>query len=600
MKLIPTNEAINIVSFGLLAVQQTTAGVKKAVAVKLKQQQKDVTAQKVNAARLMDAEKKAEKEKIIEAKKPGANIGNAGLNRALSAGGGLFSRLVSALGAIVAGFVLDKLPQIIEEVMRIKRMVERIVKSITGVFDQFKETTQEMVDVARQLWDNIQNLDFLDSEGKLRRELNEAQSSLEKSRRTWDQSVSDIQKAIQDYASGKDKQQPDQPPDTTTGPTGPTPTGSNVALKKKIRQLESGNDYGATFRGYLKDFARKDEDITKMSIAEVVQYQKDYIAHQKRKGIPASKRSAAVGAYQMLYPEVAAQAVGIPLSAKFDRATQDKLAEYYLDIAGQQDYLKGKISAEQYNNRLAGQFASIKKTTGRGAYDDDGINKAYGTVLEEIKQSAPPPAKPPAPKPTPPKVEPQTPKAGNVVDTGYRDYQGRPVRLKAPAATAFKEMAAAAKKDGIDLGPGVSSSYRDKEDNTRVGGAEGSMHMEGMAIDINWNTPAGKWIRENAHKYGWKHNDYSGKSTHFDYTGEKSTQRPYSTTLASANTGTKLDADQLKPADESPLTIPIPINTIAKVESSSPPSGSSEAPSFEATSNTDLIATLYSLNTAYT
>ena len=102
-------------------------------------------------------------------------------------------------------------------------------------------------------------------------------------------------------------------------------------------------------------------------------------------GIPVNQQSAAVGAYQMLYPDKAAKELGIDMNAKFDQATQDKLAEYYLNMAGQQDYLSGKITAEQYNDRLAGQFASIKTTSGAGVYDNDGLNSAYGTVLDEVR-----------------------------------------------------------------------------------------------------------------------------------------------------------------------------------------------------------------------
>ena len=176
---------------------------------------------------------------------------------------------------------------------------------------------------------------------------------------------------------------------TGTGTGTGTGKGRRVAsdgtLKGKIRSLESGGDYGSTFKKYLGGFSRKDEDITKMTINQVVQYQKDYIAHQRALGIKKEHRSAAVGAYQMLYPDRAARALGIDLNSKFDQETQDKLAEYYLNMAGQQDYLSGKITAEQYNDGLAGQFASIKKTDGSGVYDDDGLNSAYGTVLEEIK-----------------------------------------------------------------------------------------------------------------------------------------------------------------------------------------------------------------------
>ena len=166
-------------------------------------------------------------------------------------------------------------------------------------------------------------------------------------------------------------------------------TASDGTLKGKIRSLESGGDYGSTFKKYLDGFDRKDEDITKMSIADVVQYQKDYLAHQTAMGIPVDQQSAAVGAYQMLYPDKAAKELGIDMSAKFDQATQDKLAEYYLNVAGQQAFQRGEISAGEYNDRLAGQFASIRKMSGGGVYDNDGINRAYGGVYQEILDNKP-------------------------------------------------------------------------------------------------------------------------------------------------------------------------------------------------------------------
>ena len=203
-----------------------------------------------------------------------------------------------------------------------------------------------------------------------------------------------------------------------TTQTGQPAQGSSADLKAAIRSAEAGGDYGAVFRRYLGGFSRRNEDITKMSIAEVVQYQKDYIAHQKALGIPQDKRSAAVGAYQMLYPDTAAKALGIPLSAKFDKKTQDALAEYYLNMAGQQEFKAGKITAEQYNDRLAGQFASLKTAKGVGVYDNDGLNRGYASVLDIIKRSvnqvqspAPQPAKPPQAQVSAMKSPQQTPPA---------------------------------------------------------------------------------------------------------------------------------------------------------------------------------------------
>ena len=110
-----------------------------------------------------------------------------------------------------------------------------------------------------------------------------------------------------------------------------------------------------------------------------------------------------------------------------------------------------------------------------------------------------------------------------VSDVGeLKDYKGRPIKLSGPASAAFRRMAKAAKDDGIDIGSGISISYRTPSENERVGGVSNSAHLYGEAFDINWNSEAGKWIRANAQKYGFKYNPYSPQSTHFDWMGARS------------------------------------------------------------------------------
>ena len=115
-------------------------------------------------------------------------------------------------------------------------------------------------------------------------------------------------------------------------------------------------------------------------------------------------------------------------------------------------------------------------------------------------------------------------------EVGTVDSSGRPIKFIGPASEAFKEMAQDAAKQGLDIGKGISSSYRSEEDQIRVYkekyGANwkqyyvgNSNHMSGTAFDINWNTAEGAWIRKNASRYGFKYNTYSGDSTHFDYVG---------------------------------------------------------------------------------
>jgi len=110
---------------------------------------------------------------------------------------------------------------------------------------------------------------------------------------------------------------------------------------------------------------------------------------------------------------------------------------------------------------------------------------------------------------------------GPLKDTGLKDSQSRSIKLVSPAADAFTRMARDASKDGINLGSGISVALRDPEHNKRVGGVKGSRHLTGEAFDINWNSSAGIWIRNNASKYGFRYNPYSSQSTHFDWVGKK-------------------------------------------------------------------------------
>ena len=157
-------------------------------------------------------------------------------------------------------------------------------------------------------------------------------------------------------------------------------------LKDRIREGESGNDYGAMYSRDQEGFERGDEDITKMTINEVDKLQTDYLNYQTSIGREDGDRSAAMGAYQMLEPKKVAELMGLdPETTIFDKETQDKMSEYFLNYSGLKEFQAGEITAEEFNNRLAEQFASIKTTDGKGVYDDDGMNKATGNVMDILQ-----------------------------------------------------------------------------------------------------------------------------------------------------------------------------------------------------------------------
>ena len=85
-----------------------------------------------------------------------------------------------------------------------------------------------------------------------------------------------------------------------------------------------------------------------------------------------------MGAYQMMEVKKVAESMGFdPNTTVFNQETQDKM-RYYFNMRISR-FQKRKITAAQFNDRLAGQFASIEKSSGGGVYDNDGMNKAYAT-----------------------------------------------------------------------------------------------------------------------------------------------------------------------------------------------------------------------------
>ena len=112
------------------------------------------------------------------------------------------------------------------------------------------------------------------------------------------------------------------------------------------------------------------------------------------------------------------------------------------------------------------------------------------------------------------------------VDTGYKDYKGRPIKLSPQAAKAFIKMAKDAEAEGItNFGSYITSHFRSEEKNEDVGGVRGSKHLTGNAIDIDMLNPGpgDEWIQKNGAKYGFIYNGYKPDSTHFDFDPTKVT-----------------------------------------------------------------------------
>lgn len=126
---------------------------------------------------------------------------------------------------------------------------------------------------------------------------------------------------------------------------------------------DKGDGYNETL-GY-GDYTGGDVDLVSMSLAEVDRLQGRMLKHPKNR-----LNSSAVGRYQIVRTTRRAiqKALGIPGSATFDAAMQDRMACYLLGVRGIDKYLAGRLSEDTLLTNLAKEWASLPTPSGKGFY----------------------------------------------------------------------------------------------------------------------------------------------------------------------------------------------------------------------------------------
>ena len=196
--LIPTTEALDIVDFGLLAVRQTTQGIRKSlgksVRADLTRNTRITTLENVIA----DNRKKNEQENKLELlKQPMKNL-TGGVRGAMAGTKSFFSGLLRAAGALLLGFLVEKLPEIIYYGQKIASIIKDTYDGAVQFIENIKNVFSEIVDIVNQGVENIKNFDFTDSEGKLQREIDEAQSAVEKTKTDFNTTIDKVGTTIEE------------------------------------------------------------------------------------------------------------------------------------------------------------------------------------------------------------------------------------------------------------------------------------------------------------------------------------------------------------------------------------------------------------------
>ncbi len=163
---------------GLSKARQSTNSLRESVLERNRLRRRLIRSDQALFHKRQQSIRRKNAEDIVEASSPnGGNFGS-GIGPVIAASTkGFLGRIMDAVGIIAFGWLVNNLPRIIEGV---KQLINRIVKlvnilrnAITRVVRFFQGITGILVNLAS----NLINLDFLDSQGRLRESVNKLKSA---------------------------------------------------------------------------------------------------------------------------------------------------------------------------------------------------------------------------------------------------------------------------------------------------------------------------------------------------------------------------------------------------------------------------------------
>ena len=146
-----------------------------------------------------------------------------------------------------------------------------------------------------------------------------------------------------------------------------------AAYKPLLEVIAKGESQG-NYNAYFGSVANRDIDFTRMSIADVLAWQKRFVDE--------GHASSAVGRYQIIRPTLLGLVKELNLSTHelYDQDMQDQLAVALVNRRGAVEFIDNKLSAEDFAHQLSKEWAALPKVIGdqpeNSFYAGDGLNQS--------------------------------------------------------------------------------------------------------------------------------------------------------------------------------------------------------------------------------
>lgn len=364
-------DSLNAFGVSLRKANSTSSTIVKSLYKGNRDKKRAMIKQRELFQRRREAVQKREQEDIIEAGKVGSVYRRT--SKVISGSTkGFLGRVMDFVGTIMVGWLVNNLPRIIKGAQVLTERIQNLIGVLgswtDGIGNFYLDFTAQLDGILgrnKNLYIDQDKKDA-DNSGK------ELEGGVNRMLQDMEQMITnllgfDLLKilGLKEEAPGTDptklptKDSPTEGGGTygDSGDSGATSSSSGGGgnLKPLLDMISSGESPGG---GYTAMFPSESHpQILGMTINEVIAFQKEKLKD--------GRRSAAIGRYQMLYPENYAKAAGIPLTAKFSPENQDKMVIAYLKKYRKLDlWLQGKISDAAFSEELAREFGTFKSASG--------------------------------------------------------------------------------------------------------------------------------------------------------------------------------------------------------------------------------------------
>lgn len=524
--LIPNREAFTFFSFGLSAIKDTTEGLKKVFQSRITIKKDKIKKNKVKAARVFNKKRRDAKEKFIEQKSTPLSSGSSGGRELISSTKNWWEGVLNAIVFLFSGWLLDKLPKIIEEVIKAWNLASAIWKAVSTFYQSVLKSATALSEVAKQYMDDVSKGKLLGSD-----ELTEKYDALKKAAndvgKDWDKAMASVDSALAAYS--------DINMDPSNVPTAP----GSIDLSENPE-----DPTGQQMFDYLMTKPGMTENKAAGIVANV----------HGESGFDTDIRSGDDGGPGGLFQMRAGRGIAMEKAVPNWETNWKGQVDYMLRTDRAPEYMSKAYSSQESAaeafmlmvERPAAKHRSSRTTKHNKYLNRANLHTRRGDGVRNV-----------------------------ITPSGLGlDHYRRPIVLNPDAAKGWKDVVAAAAAQGVDLPKDVTSSYRTPAEQEALindpnamtpASVDTSPHVQGWAVDISVGTPGWNWLKKNGAKYGWRWNTNPKDPVHFDYMRGNSDnnywkQRGRNNWMRKGD-GAKDKVNGLRTSVGNKIIVPMPINT---------------------------------------